>query len=219
MTLTVPRGTLADVVLPRGGQVRINGKAGDLRGLKPGAYAIDDEGLPADAWSDPTLAAAASRTERGYSLRASSSHEEGGFGLANLFAPAEDKTRKGFSSEAHASDKSTEWVEIDLGAAVALSKIVLLPRGDTPSKEGTSAGFPRDFTVQLATDPGAYKTVATYTDCPVPGAEGMSVNFYTVIGYPSARYIRVAATRLGAPASDEPLMYRLQLGRIRLINP
>ena len=199
--------------------MRVNGKAGELQGLKPGEYTVDVADVAANAWSDPTLAAAAVSAERGYSLKASSSHEEGGFALANLFAPAEDKARKGYSSGPHPSESSTEWIEIDLGSVISLSKIELLPRTDTHTKEGGVAGFPRDFTVQLATEPGVYKTVATYTDCAVHGTDGLSVNLYTVIGYPSSRYIRLTATRLGAPAGDEPDVYRLQLSRIRILKP
>ena len=35
----------------------------------------------------------------------------------------------------------------------------------------------------------------------------------------SARYVRIAVTRLGPPACDEPDIYRLQFSRIRLLRP
>jgi alpha-L-rhamnosidase len=212
LTLTVPRGTRADVVLPRGGRVLVNGKADALEGLTPGAYEIVVNGLSAGAWGDPTLSATAAATELTPVVRASSSHEEGGWGAANLFAPSEEKQKQGFSSAPHASAEATEWLEFDLGAETALSKIVLVPRGG-------GAGFPRDFTVQIAKQPGAYTTVAKYSDCPAPGASGLTVDLYTVIGYPSARYVRIAATRLGEPARDESANYRLQLARIRVVRP
>ena len=80
-------------------------------------------------------------------------------------------------------------------------------------------GFPRDFAVQLAKQPGAFTTAATYTDCPVPGEGGLSVSLYTVIGFPSARYVRIAVTRLGEPGLGELGVRRLQLSRVRLLRP
>ncbi|MEI7901574.1 MAG: alpha-L-rhamnosidase C-terminal domain-containing protein [bacterium] len=56
LSLTVPRDTQADVVLPKGGTVLVNGKPGDVLGLKKGVYEIEVRNLPADAWADPALA-------------------------------------------------------------------------------------------------------------------------------------------------------------------
>ncbi len=219
LSLEVPAGTVADVALPAGGTVTVNGKAGALNGLAAGAYAIEVRGLPPDAWADPTLAGPA--TEKGLTpvSKASSSHEAGGWALANLFAPPEDKDRKGYSSVSHATDRATEWLEFDLGAETALARIVLLPRDGTTAKGGPGVGFPRDFTVQVAKRPDAYETVATYTDRQAPDAGGLTVDLYTVIGYPSVRYVRLVATRLGDPCGTEPGAYRLQFGRVRLLRP
>ena len=211
VSLTVPRGTRADVALPRGGTVLINGAPGSPDGLAPGVYDIVAKDLPAGCWRDPTLLPRPAE-EKEPVVQASSSREENGWSVSNLFAPLSEKQKKGFSSVAHASPKAAEWVEMDLGAETALAKIVLLPGPG-------GAGFPRDFTVQLAKQPGAYATVARFTDCPPPDAGGLTVDLYTVIGYPSARYVRVAATRLGAPAADEPGRYRLQVSRVRLVRP
>ena len=53
LDFTVPQSTQADVVLPKGGTVLVNGKPGDLQGLKTGAYAIEVRDLPPGAWADP----------------------------------------------------------------------------------------------------------------------------------------------------------------------
>jgi len=84
---------------------------------------------------------------------------------------------------------------------------------------GLGVGFPRDFTVQVATKPGAFETVATLTDCAIPDEDGLSVDLYTVIGYPNVRYVRLVATRLGQPGIGEPGAFRLQLSRLRLLRP
>ena len=53
LDLSVPQGAQADVVLPQGGTVLVNGKPGDIQGLKQGTYAIEVRDLPPDAWADP----------------------------------------------------------------------------------------------------------------------------------------------------------------------
>ena len=213
LSLTVPKGTTAGVRLPEGGKVTVNGKRPQsLSELPEGTYAIELRGLPADAWADPTMPSSAAEKDANYTVMTSSSHEEGGWGRANLFAPLGEAAKRGYSSAPHASADASEWVEIDLGAEMTLAKLVLVPRD-------AGAGFPRDFTVQIAKQPGVYTTVATYTGCSAPDAKGLTVDLYTVIGYPSVRLVRLAATRLGEPARDEPNAYRLQLGRVRLVRP
>jgi len=143
----------------------------------------------------------------------------GGWALANLFASEDETARKGYSSKAHKTERATEWLEFDLGAETALAKLVLLRSGGTTVSGGLGVGFPRDFTVQVATKPGAFETVATFTDCPIPDEDGLSVDLYSVIGYPTVRYVRLVATRLGPPGIGEPGAFRLQLSRVRLPRP
>jgi alpha-L-rhamnosidase len=212
LSLKVPGGTRATVVLPEGGAVTVNGAPGAIRDLKAGVYAIEVSGLPADAWADPTLATRAAESIQPYRVKASSSHEEGGWGRANLVASADDKAKLGYSSLPHPSAEADEWVEMDLGSETTLAKLVIVPRAG-------GAGFPCDFTVQAAKQSGLYETVATYKGCPVPASAGLVVDLYTVIGYPVARYVRIAATRLGDPAVDEPGAFRLQLARVRVVTP
>jgi alpha-L-rhamnosidase len=218
LSLDVPKGTVADVVLPAAKCVLVDGKEGTLEGLPAGSYSIEMQDVSPDAWTDPTAVATTSRGP-GYRVRASSSHEAGGFSSDYLLAPADDTSKKGYSSGPHPAAAAEEWLEIDLGEPRDLAKIVLEPRVDTPAASGAVAGFPRSFTVALATKPGEYKTVATYTDLPAPDKTGITVDLYTVIGYPSARFVRIAATTLGEPARDEAGVYRLQLRRLRIESP
>jgi len=197
----------------------VNGKPGSLSDFKEGAYEIEVENLPPDMWADPTGPAASQESATSYSAKASSSHEEGGWGISRLFSPELGKGLKGYSSAPHASADAAEWLEIDLGKETALAQLVLMPRNDTLTADNKIAGFPLDFTVQLAREPGQYTTVKTFADCPVPGADGMVLDLYTVIGYPVARYIRLTATRLGPPARDDAAHYRLQLRRLKVVRP
>lgn len=219
LALTVPQDTCADIVLPKGGSVSVNGKPGSCAELKAGVYQIEVSGLAAGVWTDPTDRQADAEKELKPVATASSSHEAGGWGLVNLFAPLGDSDKKGYSSRPCPSEKAVEWLEFDLGAETPLAKIVLLPRDGDAASGKTGAGFPRDFRVQLAQQPGAFTTVATYTDCPAPGEAGLSVNLYTVIGCATARYVRIAVTRLGEAAADEPAVHRLQFSRVRLLGP
>ena len=213
LAFNVPRGTAAEAALPPGGAVTLNGRpCAALGELGEGDYVIEARGLPASAWSDPTSGAPSAELSLPCRVTASSSHEAGGWSKAALFAPAGEAGKLGFRSAPHAAADAPEWVEIDLGAETALSKIVLVPRDG-------GAGFPRDFAVQVARQPGAYTTAATFRDCPAPGPAGLTVDLYTVIGCPSVRTVRIEATRLGEPARDEPGAFRLQLARVRLLGP
>lgn len=219
LLLTVPKGTRAEIALPGCRRVTVNGHARGLTDLPAGIYRVIAEGVSADAWRDPTLQRSTSDRRMAYSAKASSSHEAGGWGIAHLFAPEQDTVRKGYSSKHHAAADAEEWIEIDLGEERTLGQLVLVPRRDVTGTDGSAAGFPRAFTVQLAKEPGAYTTVKKVDGGAALGPDGLAVDLYTVIGYPAARYIRIAATRLGAPASDEPGRYRLQLARLRVLRP
>ncbi len=219
LSITVPQGTRADVVLPEGGEVRVNGRAGTLTGLKPGTYAIVVKDLPADVWADPTDGRSESERALVPVARASSSHEAGGWGVDALFAPWDETAVRGYSSAPLTTEQVTEWIEFDLGAESALAKIILMPAGGTTASGRPGFGFPRDFVVQTATQPGEYTTAAAFTDCPVPGRGGMTVDLHTVIGYPKVRFVRIAVSRLGETSFGEPGVRRLQFGRILLLRP
>ncbi|MFC8094554.1 discoidin domain-containing protein [Streptomyces sp. NPDC057301] len=121
---------------------------------------------------------------------------------------------KGYTSYAFATaDVSADpvWVEIDLGADTDLDAVRLFPRTDSPPAGGGTAGFPVDFTLQTRADgTTTYTTVRTGTGEPNPKGLPQTYGFKTT----TARYVRLRATRLGSPASDEPAKYRLQLAEL-----
>lgn len=214
LDLTVPGDATADVILPESGNVTINGERGSLSKLRKGSYQIEVRGLPGAVWLDPTDRKAEAERELQPVPSASSSHEEGGWGLANLFASPGDADRKGYSSGPNASENASEWLEFDLGSETVLGSMVLIPREGSPV-----AGFPRDFKVQLAKKTGEFTTVSDQIACPSPDRRGLKLSFYTVVGFPSARYVRILVSRLGSPPSDEPGVHRLQFSRVRLLPP
>ena len=217
LKLTVPAGTCADVVLPKGETVLVNGKPGEVLGLGKGTYEIEVRGLVAS--EQVSVTQSEEKKVGKIKFTASSSHEEGGWSVANLMAAESDLRKKGYSSAAHDGAAGKEWVEIDLGEEATLNGIVIVPRSNTKTKGGGVVGFPRDFMVQIGTDREQYTTVAAFTNCPAPDAKGLSVDLYTVIGYPKVRFIKINVTRLGEPAADEAGVYRLQLERVKVLRP
>jgi alpha-L-rhamnosidase len=216
MLLTVPKGTEAELVLPKGEAVLVNGQKPATMLLSAGRYDIEVRGLTATGVLEGAEVKDVAKAVR--KVTASSSHERGGWSTANLFAPEGDGARLGYSSAAHNRPEAEVWLAMDLGEEITPKEIVLLPRRDTSAADGRAAGFPRDFVVEIATEPDQYRTVAEFTDQAAPDEKGLAVNLYTVIGYPKVRYIRIRATHLGAPAANEPDTYRLQLRRVRVVQ-
>jgi hypothetical protein len=215
MQLTVPKGTEAELVLPKGEAVLVNGQQLATGILGTGRHEIEVRGLMEDAVLEAAEIKARVKAVR--KVTASSSHENGGWSTTNLFAPEADKARMGYSSAAYKRSETLVWLAMDLGEEITPKEIVLLPRRDKLAADGRAAGFPRDFVVEIATEPDQYKTVAEFRDQAAPDEKGLAVNLYTVIGYPKVRYIRIRTTKLGAPAADEPDIYRMQLRRVRVV--
>jgi hypothetical protein len=216
--LSVPEGTIANTKFPEGCNIFVNGMPSSGKDLSEGVYVIEARDLPDDAWNDSTVKESLNDIDLTLSLSASSSIEDDGWSLEYLIAPPDDKTKRGYSSKVHLTPEAEEWVEVDMGKEVALSGVILLPRSDSSLLDAQPSGFPQDFVIQVATEPGNYETVAEYTDSK-PQFSGLHVDLYTVIGYPTARYVRIITSRLGAPAIEEPGKYRLQLERIMLLQP
>jgi alpha-L-rhamnosidase len=216
--LSVPGGTMANLILPEGCSIFVNNRPSSGNDLKKGSYVIEARNLPDDAWKDLTVLTSVNEVEMNFSFNASSSVEKDGWSVGNLVAPQDDKAKRGYSSIGHQTPDVEEWIEIDLGKEVVISGMILLPRSDASMVGSQPGGFPRDFVVQIANESGNYETVAEYTNSR-PLFSGVHVDLYTVIGYPSVKYIRIKTTRLGRPAAEEPGIYRLQLERIRILQP
>ncbi|MEU1319962.1 discoidin domain-containing protein [Streptomyces tibetensis] len=152
----------------------------------------------------------------GRQVTSSNSLENGDWGRNRL---TDGKLRsvtgaKGYTStEFPSADVSANpiWVEVDLGADTDLDAVRLFPRTDTVAASGGTAGFPVDFTIQTRPDGAtSYTTVRTVTGQPNPDGLVQTYGFRTTTG----RYLRLHATRLGSPASDETAKYRLQLAEL-----
>ncbi|MBQ7188403.1 MAG: discoidin domain-containing protein [Kiritimatiellae bacterium] len=214
--LEVPAGTTASVVLPKGTSVALNGSAAKgLDALAPGKYEIVVSGIPASVLADPVAAAEGTGPDAAYRFTASSSHEDGGWGLQTVSMPKTRHSAKGWSSKPHPTAKSEEWLEIDLGNVKSMEKLTLWPRNDTQAVNGGTAGFPKAFVVEGMDDSGAWRSLASFNNVKPPAnGSAFIVDFYTVIGFPKVKRLRIRATELGDPPSDETTFYRFQLRRV-----
>ncbi|MGW7202570.1 alpha-L-rhamnosidase-related protein [Streptomyces sp. NPDC054837] len=121
---------------------------------------------------------------------------------------------KGFTSiDFPAADVSDTpvWIEVDLGADRSIGSVTLHPRTDAGGSGGGSAGFPVDFTLQTRADgSGTYTTARTVTGQANPSGAAQTYTLTAAAG----RYLRLTATKLGTPASDESTKFRMQLAEI-----
>lgn len=103
---------------------------------------------------------------------------------------------------------------VDLGSNQTVNQVKLYPRTNATGVGGGSADFPVNFTIETSTDGSTYTTVSTITGQANPNGSAQTYNF----GATTARYVRISATTLGAPASDESSYYRLQLAEFEVYN-
>ncbi|MBM7564780.1 hypothetical protein JOC55_001721 [Paenibacillus sacheonensis] len=153
---------------------------------------------------------AAPNLAKGATLSASSSVEDSSWGLAK----ANDHIRSGvpgsngWSSSANLSANHTESVTLNLQATRSVTKVDLYPRNDNGN---VGAGFPVDFTIQVAANAGGpWTTVVTQAGYAQPGGTVQSFSFAAQ----TARYVRIEGTSLRQIAAEAGTPYRMQFSEI-----
>ena len=211
--LTVPEGTLAQMDLPKGKALTVDGRdAASLRALGPGRHEIRICGVdlaPSVGAVDVEESPSAIR------FAASSSHEAPpGWSISNLTKAK--RGAKGWSSKPHPSPDAVEWLELDFGSVKSVERLDLYPRDD-PASLGGRAGFPCAFTIEGCDETGEWRELKTFGNAepPAPG-KAFSIDFYTVIDYPKVRRLRIKASKLGSPAADEPGTWRMQFKKVNV---
>ena len=183
-----------------------------LQATKLGAPASDETTKYRLQLAELTVPTAATTVTSNYTL------ENGDWGKTRVLDGTATSVAgaKGFTSIDFASadvSGTPAWIEVDLGADRAIGSVTLHPRTDTGASGGGTAGFPVDFTLQIRSDGGtSYTTARTVTGQANPNGAAQTYALTSTSG----RYLRLQATRLGAPASDESAKYRLQLAEIRI---
>ncbi|HEY2910220.1 MAG TPA: DUF1553 domain-containing protein, partial [Gemmataceae bacterium] len=109
----------------------------------------------------------------------------------------------GYHSAIEARQDRAKWVQVDLGAAMKLDRIVLRPCHDDFNGIGPGFGFPVRFKVEVAEDADFRKGVTVIEDCtakdfPNPGIAPLKLD----AGGKSGRFIRVTATKLAPRQND-----------------
>ncbi len=109
----------------------------------------------------------------------------------------------GYHSAIAASPDTMKWVQIDLGAAVELSRIVLHPCSDAFNNIGDGFGFPVRFKVEACLEADFQKDVTVIAD---QTAQDFSNPKIAPVGYAidriTARFVRITATRLALRKND-----------------
>lgn len=123
--------------------------------------------------------------------------------LAALPAPASTPSpSNGYHSDIMATADHVKWVQIDLGAAVAIDEVRLFPARPTDFPDTPGFGFPARFRVEASDDPAFKKPTVfldrTRADVANPGNLPYRVPAKGVKG----RYVRVTATRLWKRTND-----------------
>ncbi len=122
----------------------------------------------------------------------------------------------GYHSQLESSADQTKWVQVDLGRAVALDRVVLIGAHDTFNGIGAGFGFPVRFRVEGSND-GAFGRgvvmLADHTgeDLGNPGVEPVVV----AGGDRPVRYVRVTATKLAQRLASD---YIFALGELEAID-
>jgi len=108
----------------------------------------------------------------------------------------------GFHSKISKSADTTEWVQVDLGSSLAVSKIRLYPASDDFGGIGDGFGFPVRFRISISSDP-EFKTATVVFDQTAADFSNPKLAFVeTTFADGHARYVRITATRLAKRAND-----------------
>jgi len=108
----------------------------------------------------------------------------------------------GYHSAIASSPDTTKWVQLDLGRAVAIDEIRLVPARPTDFPDAPGFGFPVRFVVEAGDDShfDQAATVADHSqvDFPFPGDQPLVIR----LAGRTARYVRVTASRLWMRTND-----------------
>ena len=120
-------------------------------------------------------------------------------------------TAKGWSSDSfNSAPNSTVSAVVEYASSSNVNRIVLVPRYDTDKKTSTKMilGFPKDFTIEVATEKMDWQTVVSETDYTPTNPGGEEFTFDMV---KDVKYIKITATELTHDGGTQNLDFRVQL--------
>jgi hypothetical protein len=107
----------------------------------------------------------------------------------------------GYHAEIETRDDRAKWVQVDLGAAIDLDRVVLSPCWDEFAGIGAGFGMPRTFRVEAADDATFGSGVIVLAEAATDEPAGIAPRVFSARGR-SARFVRVTATRLAPRQKD-----------------
>lgn len=121
----------------------------------------------------------------------------------------------GYHSQIEPNSDRAKWVQVDLGEARPITKIVLHPCWDDFNGIGAGFGFPVRYKVELADDAEFKTNVVTVADhtrenVPNPGTVPQEI----AVKDRTARYVRVTASRLATRSND----YIFAMAELRVLD-
>jgi cytochrome c553 len=129
---------------------------------------------------------------------------------------AGERPEYGYHSNIEPKQDAAKWVQVDLGAATPIDRIVLVANNDAFNNIGPGFGFPVRYKVE-ASDDGAFAAGVTVladhtaADVPNPGVAPQVLP----AGGARARYVRVTATKLAPRQND----YIFSLAELSVLRP
>jgi hypothetical protein len=122
----------------------------------------------------------------------------------------------GYHSGIEAKQDAVKWVQVDLGSAMKLDKVIIVGCHDSFNNIGAGFGFPVRYRVEMSADPEFSKDVVvisdqTTADVGNPGVKPISLD----VGRKSGRFIRVTATKLAPRQND----FIFALAEITVLTP
>ncbi len=127
-------------------------------------------------------------------------------------------TSKGYSSDTFTSaPDSTVSVVVEYANAEDTNRIVLVGRYDTDRKTNTKMflGFPKDFTIEVASDKMDWKTVVSEIDYTPSNQTGEEFTFETIN---DVKYIKLTATELTHDGGTLNQDFRVQIMELMKYN-
>ena len=128
--------------------------------------------------------------------------------LVDARKPAREKPEFGYHSAISDKQAATRWVQVDLGKAVKLDRVVLRPCTDDFNNIGAGFGFPVRYTVEVSDD-AEFEKPATLADRSDRDQANPGLTAVEVAAKgQTARYVRVTATKL-APRLPADFIFAL----------
>lgn len=117
----------------------------------------------------------------------------------------------GWSSDNLTKEQHEEWVQIDLGFAYKIDKVVIYT--SALNETSVAYGMPRDFVIEVSEDGEAYTTVVEEKGYSPRVCGEHTFRFESV----RARYIRIRGTSLNQIPTDGN-QYRMQFAEVQIFN-